>query len=77
VSQTATAVRWAATGLGVTLVPSSSVPHGYEHLARPVSPAVSRPVIAVVRPTPGPGETALLEHLRQETWYHADTLSAA
>lgn len=68
VSQTATAVRWAAHGLGATLVPASAVPRGHEHLVRPVFPAVSQPVIAVVRPVAGPAETALLELLRQETW---------
>ncbi|MDP4505786.1 LysR family transcriptional regulator [Nonomuraea turcica] len=68
VSQTATAVRWAAHGLGVTLVPASAVPRGYEHLARPVFPAVSQPVIAVVPSSAGPAATALLELLRQETW---------
>ncbi|MEU7484802.1 LysR family transcriptional regulator [Streptomyces sp. NPDC042319] len=68
VSQTATAVRWAAHGLGVTLVPASAVPHRDEHLVRPVLPAVSQPVIAVVRSSAGPAETALLEFLRQETW---------
>ncbi|MFJ2093621.1 LysR family transcriptional regulator [Streptomyces sp. NPDC087901] len=68
VSQTATAVRWAAQGLGVTLVPASAVPYGYEHLARPVFPAVSQPVIAVLRQGAGPGETALLDLLRRETW---------
>lgn len=52
VSQTATAVRWAAHGLGATLVPASAVPQGYEHLVRPVSPAVSQPVIAVLRQGP-------------------------
>lgn len=67
-SQTATAVRWAAHGLGVTLVPASAVPQGHEHLARPVSPAVTQPVIAVVRQDAGPAETALLDLLRQETW---------
>lgn len=36
---------------------------------RPVSPAVSQPVVAAVRPGAGPAETALLEFLRQETWY--------
>ena len=71
VSQTATAVRWAAHGLGVTLVPASAVPRGYEHLARPVCPVVSQPVIAVVRSGAGPAETALLELLRQETWYES------
>lgn len=68
VSQTATAVRWAADGLGVTLVPASAVPPGYEHLVRPVSPAVPQPIIAVLRYGAGPAETALLELLRQETW---------
>jgi DNA-binding transcriptional LysR family regulator len=75
VSQTATAVRWAAHGLGVTLVPASAVPHGYEHLVRPVFPAVSQPIIAVVRHGAGPGETALLELLRQETWDNAASFS--
>lgn len=68
VTQMATAVRWAAYGLGVTLVPASAVPHGYEHLVRPVFPVVSQPIVAVVRHGPGPAETALLELLRQETW---------
>lgn len=68
VSQAATAVRWAAHGLGVTLVPASAVPHGYEDLVRPVLPVVSQPVIAVVRQGAGPAERALLELLRQETW---------
>jgi len=71
VSQTATAVRWAADGLGVTLVPASAVPQGYEHLVRPVTPAVSQPVIAVVRSHAGPAETTLLDLLRHETWYEA------
>ncbi|MGH3349059.1 MAG: hypothetical protein ACRDPS_00225 [Nocardioides sp.] len=51
-AQTTTAVRWAASGLG----------------ARPVSASVSQPVIAVLRPSPGPAETTLLELLRQESW---------
>jgi DNA-binding transcriptional LysR family regulator len=75
VSQTATAVRWAAHGLGVTLVPASAVPHGYEHLARPVSPVVSQPVIAVLRHGAGPAETALLELLREEAWAEATSAS--
>ncbi|MFC9113471.1 LysR family transcriptional regulator [Streptomyces sp. NPDC052492] len=68
VSQAATAVRWAAQGLGVTLLPASAVPPEHEHLARPVSPALSRPVIAVVRQDGGPAETALLDLLRHENW---------
>jgi len=75
VSQTATAVRWAADGLGVALVPASAVPHGYERLTRPLAPAVAQPVIAVVRPHAGPAETALLDLLRQETWYEAGPVS--
>ncbi|GHE00021.1 LysR family transcriptional regulator [Streptomyces alanosinicus] len=75
VSQTATAVRWAAHGLGVTLVPASAVPHGHEHLVRPVFPVVSQPVIAVLRPGAGPAETALLEFLRQESWSGSDFFS--
>lgn len=75
VSQTATAVRWAAHGLGATLVPASAVPHGQEHFARPVFPAVSQPVIAVVRHDAGPAETALLELLRQETWSESRSFS--
>lgn len=75
VSQTATAVRWAAQGLGATLVPAAAVPHGHEHLVRPVSPAVSLPVLAVLRPGAGPAETTLLELLRRETW--ADSTSAS
>ncbi|NKY31980.1 LysR family transcriptional regulator [Nocardia speluncae] len=72
VSQTVTAVRWAAHGLGVTLVPASAVPHGYEHLARPVFPIVSQPVVAVVRPGAGPAEAALLELLHRESWTGSD-----
>ncbi|PKV89901.1 LysR family transcriptional regulator [Streptomyces sp. TLI_146] len=68
VSQAATAVRWAAHGLGATLVPASAVPRGHEHLVRPVFPAVTQPVIAVLRPGAGPAETALLAFLRQENW---------
>ncbi|QWF83339.1 LysR family transcriptional regulator [Amycolatopsis sp. CA-230715] len=69
VSQTATAVRWAGHGLGVTLVPASAVPQGYEYLARPVFPVVSQPIVAAVRRDPGPAELALLDLLRQETWH--------
>ncbi|GAB3444224.1 LysR family transcriptional regulator [Actinophytocola sediminis] len=71
VTQTATAVRWAAEGLGVALVPASAVPRGYEHLVRPLFPGVVKPVVAVVRSGAGPAETFLLESLRQETWHRA------
>lgn len=75
VSQTSTAARWAAHGLGVTLIPASAVPPGHEHLARPVFPVVSQPVIAVLRDNAGPAERALLELLRQETWPEPSSLA--
>ncbi|MFE9578459.1 LysR family transcriptional regulator [Nocardia sp. NPDC006044] len=75
VSQTSTAARWAAHGLGVTLIPASAVPPGHEHLARPVFPVVSQPVIAVLRDNAGPAERALLELLRQETWPEPSALA--
>ena len=77
VSQAATAVRWAAHGLGPTLVPASAVPPGYEQLVRPVFPAVSQPVIAVVRDGAGPAETSLLDLLREQTWSQPPTLLRA
>lgn len=77
VSQTATAARWAAHGLGVTLVPVTAVPHGHEHLTRPVAQTVSQPVIAVVQQNTGPAGMALLELLRNETWYNTASLALA
>jgi len=71
VSQTATAVRLAARGLGTAFVPASAVPVEHQHLARPVSPAVAHPVIAVLRDSAGPAETALLDLLRRQTWPQA------
>ncbi|MFE2387753.1 LysR family transcriptional regulator [Streptomyces althioticus] len=68
VSQAATAVRWAAEGLGVTLLPASAVPPGHEHVVRPVRPALHRPVIAVLRQDAGPAERTLLDLLRNEEW---------
>ncbi|GAB2648113.1 LysR family transcriptional regulator [Saccharopolyspora gloriosae] len=76
-TQTATAVRWAAHGLGATLVPASAVPHGHEHLARPVFPAVSQTAMAAIRPGAGPAEKALLGFLRQESWHVPATVSPA
>lgn len=77
VSQTATAARWAAHGLGAALIPASAVPEGHEHLARPVFPAVSHPVIAVLRSGAGPAETALLAFLREENWSESAPLAPA
>lgn len=67
-SQISTAVRLAAEGLGVTIAPSSGIPDGFEHLTRPLRPALSEPVIAGVRRAPGRAETALLDHLKRQDW---------
>jgi LysR substrate binding domain-containing protein len=66
-SQISTAVRLAAEGLGVTIAPSSAIPDGFEHLTRPLRPALSEPVIAGVRRAPGRAETALLDQLKGRT----------
>ncbi|HEV6952603.1 MAG TPA: LysR family transcriptional regulator [Promicromonospora sp.] len=68
VTQAATAVRWAAQGLGAALVPGSAVPRDHAHLVRPLAPALHQPVVAVLRRDPGPAESALLDLLRQEDW---------
>lgn len=67
-SQISTAVRLVAQGLGVTVVPASAVPEGFEDLACPLTPALTEPVIAGVRPHPGTAELALLERLDRQTW---------
>nr|WP_237453872.1 LysR family transcriptional regulator [Pseudonocardia sp. SID8383] len=67
-SQISTAVRLVAEGLGVTVVPFSAVPDGWEHLTRPLRPALSEPVLAGVRRAPGGAETALLDQLMQQDW---------
>jgi DNA-binding transcriptional LysR family regulator len=67
-SQIATAVRLAAQGLGVTVIPGSAVPRGYEALVRPITPSIGEPVILAARPEPGPSESALLDLLKRENW---------
>ncbi|MEU6032243.1 LysR substrate-binding domain-containing protein [Streptomyces tauricus] len=67
-SQISTAVRLASEGLGVTIAPSSAVPDGFERLTRPLHPALSAPVIAGVRRTPGRAESALLDQLNRQHW---------
>jgi DNA-binding transcriptional LysR family regulator len=67
-SQIATAVRLAAQGMGVTIIPASAVPRGYECLIRPVDPPITEPVVAAARYQPGPAEKALLDILMQEDW---------
>ncbi|MGX1915701.1 LysR family transcriptional regulator [Streptomyces phaeochromogenes] len=67
-SQISTAVRLASEGLGVTIAPSSAIPDGFERLTRPLHPALSAPVIAGVRRTPGRAESALLDQLNRQHW---------
>jgi hypothetical protein len=50
------------------VVPFSAVPDGWEHLTRPLRPALSEPVLAGVRRAPGGAETALLDQLMQQDW---------
>lgn len=67
-SQISTAVRLVAQGLGVTVVPASAVPEGFEELACPLVPALTEPVLVGVRRNPGPAETAMLDHLSRQDW---------
>jgi len=67
-SQISTAVRLVAQGLGVTVVPASAIPEGFEGLACPLLPALTEPVLVGVRRNPGLAETALLDHLDQQNW---------
>lgn len=74
-SQISTAVRLVAQGLGVTVVPASAVPEGFEELARPLQPTLTEPVLVGVRRNPGPAETAMLDHLNQQNWCGTGLLS--
>jgi len=67
-SQISTAVRLAAQGLGVTVVPASAVPESFEQLARPLLPSLTEPVIVGTRRHPGSAEAAVLDHLHQQNW---------
>lgn len=67
-SQISTAVRLVAQGLGVTVVPASAIPDGFERLARPLLPSLTEPVTLGVRNHPGPAEAAVLDHLNQQNW---------
>jgi DNA-binding transcriptional LysR family regulator len=67
-SQISTAVRLVAQGLGVTVVPASAIPEGFEELARPLMPSLTEPVLVGVRRNPGSAETAMLQQLNQQNW---------
>lgn len=76
-SQLTTAVRLAAEGLGVTMIPASAVPPGYEHLTRRLEPHVSHSVRAKIRTPGGPAESALLEFLTHQPWCGLERLVIA
>ncbi|MFL6000319.1 MAG: LysR family transcriptional regulator substrate-binding protein [Streptomyces sp.] len=67
-SQISTAVRLVAQGLGVTVVPASAIPEGFEELACPLLPSPTEPVFVGVRPNPGSAQAAVLDHLHQQNW---------
>jgi DNA-binding transcriptional LysR family regulator len=67
-SQISTAVRLVAQGLGVTVVPASAVPEGFEELACPLSPFLTEPVLVGVRRNAGPAEMAMLDLLDRQNW---------
>jgi DNA-binding transcriptional LysR family regulator len=67
-SQISTAVRLVAQGLGVTVVPASAIPEGFEELACPLLPSLTEPVLVGVRRNPGAAEAAMLDHLNQQNW---------
>ncbi|WP_128804291.1 MULTISPECIES: LysR family transcriptional regulator [unclassified Streptomyces] len=67
-SQISTAVRLVAQGLGVTVVPASAIPEGFEELACPLAPSLAEPVVVGVRRNPGAAEAAMLDHLNRQNW---------
>lgn len=73
-SQISTAVRLVAQGLGVTVVPASAVPEGFEELACPLQPSLTEPVLVGVRRNPGRAEAAMLDQLHHQNWCGTDLL---
>jgi len=67
-SQVAAAPRFAAAGLGPTLVPSHVLPDALLELARPVSPRFVRPVVAYTRSQWQPITAAFVASLRSYPW---------
>ncbi|MFJ8141539.1 LysR family transcriptional regulator [Streptomyces sp. NPDC096013] len=71
-SQISTAVRLVAQGLGVTVVPASAIPEGFEELACPLLPSLAEPVLVGVRRNPGSAEMVMLDHLSRQNWCGTD-----
>lgn len=62
-AQVETAARLAAAGLGPALVPVGALPPGLSRTARPIEPAVVRPIVAYTRGPRPPVVDALLDAL--------------
>jgi DNA-binding transcriptional LysR family regulator len=67
-SQVTAAPRFAACGIGPTLVPDHIVPAGMADLARPVKPRLIRPVVAFTRRDWSPVTHAFVDLLREYPW---------
>jgi DNA-binding transcriptional LysR family regulator len=67
-SQVSAAPQFAATGLGPTLVPEHIVPASLQHLVRPASPRLIRPVVAFARSQWTSLTAAFLATLHQFPW---------
>jgi DNA-binding transcriptional LysR family regulator len=73
-SQISTAVRLVAQGLGVTVVPASAIPEGFEDLAHPLLPSPTEPVLVGTRSNPGSAEMVMLDHLSRHNWCGTELL---
>jgi DNA-binding transcriptional LysR family regulator len=67
-SQVGAAPRFAAAGLGPTLVPSHVLPDALRELSRRASPRFVRPVVAYTRSDWAPNTTAFIASLRSYPW---------
>lgn len=67
-SQVTAAPRFAACGIGPTLVPDHIVPDSAAELARPTKPRLIRPVVAFTRRDWSPVTSAFLDLLRERRW---------
>jgi DNA-binding transcriptional LysR family regulator len=67
-SQVPAAARFAATGLGPTLMPEHTIPDGLSDLARPASPPIARCIAAFTRDDWTPLTSAFLAALRRYPW---------
>jgi DNA-binding transcriptional LysR family regulator len=67
-SQVPAAARFAATGLGPTLMPDHTIPDALVQFARPVSPRITRAVVAFTRADWTPLTSAFLSTLHTYPW---------